>query len=158
MQNKCTQNKMGNNAKIKIYPAGIYLLKVINENSRTRCAICLEWTKKTPKQPHWHEDVKKHWSRSGICIPFLSISFLNFRKCFRLGLPVEIKVQACKNYETCKDRGKLSHINQTGQTKTWKETCIEFKKYSECRLWTNIYEIYRDFHSAKNISLREKKP
>ena len=46
MQNECTQNKMGTNAKIKIYPAGIYLLKVNNENGRTRCVICSKLTKK----------------------------------------------------------------------------------------------------------------
>ena len=33
-------------------------------------------------------------------------------------------------------------IMQTGQTARRKETCIKFIKYAECRLWTNIYEIY----------------
>ena len=32
--------------KIRIYPAGIYLLKVNNDNSRTRCVICSKLTKK----------------------------------------------------------------------------------------------------------------
>ena len=35
-----------------------------------------------------------------------------------------------KNYETCKDRCKLCHINQTDQTTTWKESYILFKKSS----------------------------
>ena len=39
-----------------------------------------------------------------------------------------------KHAKTC----KLCHINQKGQTTTWKETCIQFKKYAECRLWANI--------------------
>ena len=30
---------MYTNAKIRIYPVGIYLLKVNNENSKTRCVI-----------------------------------------------------------------------------------------------------------------------
>ena len=43
-----TQNKMDTNAKIRIYPAGIYLLKVNNENSRTRCVICSKFKKRHP--------------------------------------------------------------------------------------------------------------
>ena len=34
------------NAKISIYLVGIYLLKVNDENSRTRCVICLKLTKR----------------------------------------------------------------------------------------------------------------
>ena len=37
---------MYTNAKIIIYPAGIYLLKVNHENSRTRCVIYSKLTKK----------------------------------------------------------------------------------------------------------------
>ena len=39
---------------------------------------------------------------------------------------------------------------------TWKETCIKFIKYAQCRLWANIYEIHWDFRSANIISLLEK--
>ena len=52
------------------------------------------------------------------------------------------------------------YINQNDETITWKETCIEFKKYKErereSRLWANSNKIYWDFRSAKIISLREK--
>ena len=34
------------NAKIKIYPVDIDLLKVNNKNSRVRCVICSKLTKK----------------------------------------------------------------------------------------------------------------
>ena len=37
---------MYTNAKIRIHPAVIYLIKVSNENSRTRCVICPKLTKK----------------------------------------------------------------------------------------------------------------
>ena len=37
---------MYTNAKIRIHPAAIYLLKVSYENSRTRCGICPKLTKK----------------------------------------------------------------------------------------------------------------
>ena len=79
-----------------------------------------------------------------------------FRKFYQLGLPVEIKVQKSKSYETCKDRCKLSHINQTGQTTTWKETSIEFKKYRECRLWANIGNLWRFLFCKKNFFMRKK--
>ena len=41
-------------------PAGIYLLKVNNRNTRTRCEICSKSTIKTPDQ---HD-----WRRSGVFI------------------------------------------------------------------------------------------
>ena len=45
-------------------------------------------------------------------------SILEFWKCCQLGLPAEIREQTIKNYETWKDRCKLCHISQTGQTAT----------------------------------------
>ena len=41
-------------------PVGIYLLKVNNRNTRTRCKICSELTIKTPE--------RRHWRRSGVFI------------------------------------------------------------------------------------------
>ena len=35
------------------FPAGIYLLKVNNRNTKTRCEICLNLTIKTPERSHW---------------------------------------------------------------------------------------------------------
>ena len=35
------------------YPAGIYLFKVNNRNTRTRCEICSKLTIKTPERRHW---------------------------------------------------------------------------------------------------------
>ena len=35
------------------FPAGIYLLKVNNRNTSTRCEICLKLTNKTPEGRHW---------------------------------------------------------------------------------------------------------
>ena len=34
-------------------PAGIYLVKVNNRNTRTRCEICLKLTIKIPKRRQW---------------------------------------------------------------------------------------------------------
>ena len=62
-----------------------------------------------------------------------------------------------RDQSTCKGRYKLCHINQMCQTTTWKETCIKLNKHAECRFWADIYEIYGDFHSARIISLQEKK-
>ena len=62
--------------------------------------------------------------------PFLRISFLIFGNLCWLGLPAAIKVQTSKNYETCKERCKLYHNNQTGQTERRKETCIKLSMHS----------------------------
>ena len=43
---------MYTNAKIRIHPAGIYLLKLNYENSRASCVIYSKLTKKPPQQPH----------------------------------------------------------------------------------------------------------
>ena len=52
---------------------------------------------------------------------------------------------------------KLWHINQTGQSTTWKEACInKFKKYVDCRFWANIYKIYWDFGSVRIFLYRKK--
>ena len=56
-----------------------------------------------------------------------------------------------RDANTIKDaRGgtKLCNINQTDQTKTWKKTCIEFKKYESMqrRLW-DLWNVLRfSFH------------
>ena len=44
------------NHKFVSYPASIYMLKVNNRNTRTRCEICSKLTIKTPERRHWH-----HW-------------------------------------------------------------------------------------------------
>ena len=41
-------------------PAGIYLLKVNNRNTRARCEICSKLTINTPE--------RRHWRRSGVFI------------------------------------------------------------------------------------------
>ena len=43
-----------------ILPAGNYMFKVNNKNTRTRCEICSKLTIKTPE--------RRHWRRSGIFI------------------------------------------------------------------------------------------
>ena len=42
------------------YPAGIYLFKVNNRNTRTRCEICSKLTINTPEL--------RQWRRSGVFI------------------------------------------------------------------------------------------
>ena len=36
-----------------VHPVGIYLLKVNNRDTRTRCEICSKLTIKTPERLHW---------------------------------------------------------------------------------------------------------
>ena len=40
--------------RFNIYLAGIYLLKVNNKNTRTRCEKCSNLTMKTPELRQWH--------------------------------------------------------------------------------------------------------
>ena len=35
------------------FPAGNYMFKVNNRNTRARCEICLKLTIKTPERRHW---------------------------------------------------------------------------------------------------------
>ena len=43
---------------MKVNPVGIYLLKVNNRKTGTRCEICSKLTINTPQQ--------RHWRRSGV--------------------------------------------------------------------------------------------
>ena len=45
---------------LRFLPADIYLLKVNNRNTSTRCEICLKLTIKTAE--------RRHWRRSGVFI------------------------------------------------------------------------------------------
>ena len=137
----------------------IYLFKASNRNSRTRCEIWLKLTK-TPKWPHWHENIKKHWW----CF---DVSIINFQQISHLFLGFycwiwesvsewvyrpRSKGRDVKIRKRARRRTKLCNINQTSQTKR-KETCIELKKYAEWRLWANIFEMYWDFSFIRTISL-----
>ena len=71
-----------------INPAGIYLLKVNNRNTRTRCKICSKLTIKIPE--------RRHWSRSGVFI-------VNFEQMSHLVLvfvllPLNMQLPAGKSY------------------------------------------------------------
>ena len=47
----CKKNQTDSNVRAtRRYPVGIYLFKVNNRNTRTRCEICSELTTKTPEQ------------------------------------------------------------------------------------------------------------
>ena len=54
---------------LNLLPAGIYLLKINNRNTRARCETCSEFTIKTPE--------RRQWPRSGVFIVnFEHISYL----------------------------------------------------------------------------------
>ena len=77
-----------------------------------------------------------------------------------MGLPEDIKVQTGKNHETCKDKCKLCHINQTGQSKHEKKSvsnlnCMQdvgfeqtFTKFSETFI-PKEYFLYRKKTQSK---------
>ena len=49
-----TQRTLHNHSPIRHFPVGIYLLKVNNRNTGTRCEICSKLTIKTPERRQWH--------------------------------------------------------------------------------------------------------
>ena len=55
---KYSQRNDFSGSQMFLNPAGIYLLKVNNKNTRARCEICSKSTIKTPE--------RRHWRRSGI--------------------------------------------------------------------------------------------
>ena len=58
MEDSCNIYRIENLAKEPSlknpHPAGIYLLKITNKNTRTRCEICSKLTIKTPERRHEH--------------------------------------------------------------------------------------------------------
>ena len=46
-------NEGKNLVKSNLNPAGIYMFKVNNRNTRTRCEICSKLTIKTPERSFW---------------------------------------------------------------------------------------------------------
>ena len=81
---------------------------------------------------------------------FSKYSIFEFREVLPVGFTREIKVQTGRNYETCKARCILCHINQTSQTTAWKETCIEFEIYAKCRLSAECrFSIQNNFFTGK---------
>ena len=66
---------MHTNAKVRIYPVGIYLLKVNDENSRTKCVICSKLTKKR----HWNNLIDlKTLRKIGITLVSLLLTLKRF--------------------------------------------------------------------------------
>ena len=54
LSDKANNFKLLNLRRIETYPIDIYLLKVNNRKTRTRCEICSKSTIKTPERSHWH--------------------------------------------------------------------------------------------------------
>ena len=129
---------MQTNAQIRIYQVGIYLFKASDINSRAKCEICPKLTK-TSKRRHWHENIQKHRWRSDVFIvnfeqiPYL---FLVFHSWIWESVAGWVYHRQSKSREVnivkhARADTKLWNINQSCQTATWKETCIEFKKNAE---------------------------
>ena len=88
-------------SKKRLIPAGIYLVKVINGNTRTRCEICSKLTIKTPE--------RRQWRLSGVfivnfeLISHLVLVFLLLT--LNMELPARIFV-----YEKVRDLHLLCHL------------------------------------------------
>ena len=76
---------MYTNAKIRMYPVGIYLLEVNNENSRTRCVICSKLIKKRHRNDLTDMKTLRN-SDVALVSLLLSVSIVNFEKISHLFL------------------------------------------------------------------------
>ena len=65
-------------SSIKIFSVAIYLFKVNDGNTRTRCEICSKLTIKTPERRHWHHSVVFIVNFELNFPPYSSVSILNF--------------------------------------------------------------------------------
>ena len=77
---------------INITPAGIYLLKINNINSRARYEICSKLAIKTPERRHWHLSgvfIANFHHISNVVLVFLLLT-LNCN--CRLGLAINISI------------------------------------------------------------------
>ena len=59
-------------------PAGNYLLKVNNRNTRTRCEICSKLAIKTPEPRQWHRSVVFTVNFDNILYLFIVSLLLNY--------------------------------------------------------------------------------
>ena len=130
-----------NHPKARIYLVGIYLFKVNNKQFRAMFVNCSKINKKDNNLSNLTDlgTLRNITLVSSLLTlkrfhTFSQHFTVNLGSTASVGLSVEIKVQTCKNYATCKDTYKSYHISQTDKTTTWNETCIEFKNYAKCRM------------------------
>ena len=50
----CSKSNLKRSILNPAFPAGNYMFKANNRNTKTRCEICSKLTIKTPKRPHWY--------------------------------------------------------------------------------------------------------
>ena len=96
-------------------PAGIYLLKVNNRNTRLRCEICSEFTIKIPERYQWH--------RSGIFI-------VNFEHISHLVLFHTLFQFLLSNLHICSYKFKLIHFRNKNSGCSVKKMFLKFLQYS----------------------------
>ena len=65
-------------AKLNAFPTDIYLLKINNRNTRTRCEICLKLTIKTPERRKWRRSHVSIVNFEHILHLVLIVSIVNF--------------------------------------------------------------------------------
>ena len=68
--------------RLQIYPAGIYLFKINNENTRTMCEICSKLTIKTPERRQWPLS-QSTFGQSRHLLPFTSETFMKTLWCLQ---------------------------------------------------------------------------
>ena len=105
-------------------PAVIYLLKVNNRNTRTRCEICSTLTTKTPEQ--------RQWRRSGVFV-------VNFEKYFTICTSISSVnfEHVIAGWETPSNSSQIKIISRNFDNAQYKATVI-FQKSSGFQKWEPI--------------------
>ena len=78
MGNALNNNQQNQTITFTFYPAGNYMFKGNNKNTRTRCKICSELTIKTPDQSQWFRSAVfignfEHMSHLVLVFPLLTL-------------------------------------------------------------------------------------
>ena len=66
------------------HPAGCYIFKTSNRNTRTSCEICLKLTIKTPELRQWHHSGRHHNDVIGVVLVSLLLTLNIFHSLFTL--------------------------------------------------------------------------
>ena len=64
------------------HPAGCYIFKTSNRNTRTSCEICLKLTIKTPELRQWHHSGRHHNDVIGVVLVSLLLTLNIFHSLF----------------------------------------------------------------------------
>ena len=90
-------------------PAGNYMFKVNNKNTRTRCEICSKLAIKKPERRQWHRSAVFIVNSEHISLLVLVFLWLTLVGKYRLGTDIDLfKLNNWNNSKRCEIRSKFT--------------------------------------------------